>query len=281
MISRRNESFSVVDDPLIREMLIKQFGGDYIMNRTYYSTTGLENVWKLWQSKVKAIVGDREYSCTADIWSLLGSEIALFVVTGTIINDLWERIQVILNAKAITRPHNNVKIGECFDEALENLELSKEKMVYITRDDGSDIKLACNNYEVESNQCAPHCYNRVVADAFKSKKDTDGNETNEALILKNKSQKLAASFCRNPARRKLLNDFQKAQNISQMRIPRIMNVRFNSIYFCCKGIVINEGPLLAMALQREDIYLDQLDFEALKEIVEVLQYFHEETLKVN
>ena len=87
------------------------------------------------------------------------------------------------------------------------LSIADKDVVFVTRDDGSDVKKACSDSAISSCQCAPHALNNIVQAAF------NGDAEKEALPkLKKKAQTLGSSFCKKAERRQKLTAAQKVES---------------------------------------------------------------------
>uniref|UniRef100_A0A914QXV1 Uncharacterized protein n=1 Tax=Panagrolaimus davidi TaxID=227884 RepID=A0A914QXV1_9BILA len=194
-IARRNESFSVVEDPFAHSLLVLKYGANFVKRDDYYRTTGLKNATDYWNQKVIDLIKDEKLAFTTDLWTNLSSNFALIVITATYIQK-WKRHNIILACRSIDKPHTAAKIQAVIEETLYELNIDVKNVIFITRDDGSDVKKACGDLAITSAQCGPHAFNNTVQSAF------NGDVEKEELPkLKKKAQRLASSFCKKAGRR--------------------------------------------------------------------------------
>uniref|UniRef100_A0A914YP53 Uncharacterized protein n=1 Tax=Panagrolaimus superbus TaxID=310955 RepID=A0A914YP53_9BILA len=167
MIARLNLPFTHVEDEYVRKLLVKEHGENYIRRETYYRITGLDNVHNSWLEVIRKELKDQELGISADIWGNPSLNISLLVITCQYISKNFERKHRILAVKAVKGKHTASCITNLFKSSFKVMELKKENIVYLTRDDGSNIKASATQQELNSTQCFPHCVHLIINDGKK------------------------------------------------------------------------------------------------------------------
>ena len=81
----------------------------------------------------------RNFSATTDLWTSVAGD-PLITLTCHFIDHSWELKSVCLQTHYIPEDHD---ISEVLAETLQQWKLEDSRLVGITTDSGSDIKLAC------------------------------------------------------------------------------------------------------------------------------------------
>lgn len=277
-IARKNESFAVVEDIFMKNLLTTKFGSNVTKTDEYYRTTGLDNVFDSFKDTIVQKVHNKKIGITSDLWSTLNSDVSIMVLTATVMTG-WTRENFILAVKSIKCKHTADNISDIFNKILVSMKVEKANIVFLSRDNGSNMVAAAKIIGITSLQCGAHCLNLIVKDCVKKCKKSGDDEQLYDIIERAKF--LASSFSRSGSRRQSLVQHQEQFNLAKIRIQKIIDIRWNSLYLSLNTIVKNQRALIGMLMSKEKIYVKPEDFPVMEEVVKVLKSFYDETLRVS
>ncbi len=279
-IARKNMPFTTVEDAFMKELLVNKYGDAAIKSAEYYRTTGLDHVFASYKDTVVEKVNGKKIGVTSDLWSTLNSDVSILVLTGTIMRE-WSRDNFILAVKAMTSSHTAANICAKINEILADIKVEKSNIVFLSRDSGSNMVRASKLLGIKSLQCGNHCLNLIVKDSLKKADDPENKLGEQICHIVDRATKLAASFARSSTRRQSLAENQKRSNLPKMRIPKVIDIRWNSLFYCLDAIKKNKNALIGMVVSKETIYVTLEDFNIIDEFVKLLKPFADETLRVS
>lgn len=209
---------------------------------------------------------------TTDLWSKPSLDLNLMVLTANYMETDNNRKTKIINVKTVNGKHTGSNIAKLIDTELTNLNVKKSDIIFITRNDGSNIKLACSELDFDSTQCAAHCLNLIVKEAI-----------NNVEIIKDLIHRIkcfAGELSRSKAKREVFEECQKLVNLDCNKIPRILDIRWNSIYFCLKAIISNEAAIVEY-LKHGNTFIELHSISLIKDLMKILEQFEVETRAVS
>jgi len=129
-----------------------------------------------------------------------------------------------------------------FQTILDQWTITKNKIVCITTDNGSDVKAACTILQIRNLPCYAHTLNLVVKDAIKENKDFDA-------IVK-KCSDIVTFFKRSNKAMKILNNEQVTLGRKvPLKVLKDVETRWNSTYIMLERL-IEIGDALTIALSK-------------------------------
>lgn len=243
--------------------MITQFDEAYVRHEDYYRTSGLNDVYSSCTNIIKKETKNKKVALTADLYGNPSLGISLLAITCLYFNDEFERQNRVLVAKAVKGKHTAEFISNLFTEAYKIMDVEDANVVYLTRDNGSNIKAAAEKLSVKSTQCVEHCYHLSVCECIKAVADV-------AKTVEN-VRKLCSSFSRSTARKEKLEKAQTSNGLPTSKLPRIIPVRWNSTFNALNAVAKNEAALLSMVREGEQIYISPADFPVIQELVKILE----------
>lgn len=104
----------------------------------------------------------------SDCWS--GTIEALMSLTAHYVNTEWERVQVVLNVKAMTGSHTATYISDLFLEMLKEWAIDPKRVLLVLRDNSANVVKAMKVMEMPGLSCCAHTLQLVVQDALASQR---------------------------------------------------------------------------------------------------------------
>ena len=136
---------STVDKPGFRAM-IHQFNPRYqLPTRKHFTKVAVPALVTEVKSKIEQQIKSKQldyFSATTDLWTSAAGD-PYITFTTHFIDSSWELKSFCLQTHYIPEDHTAANIAEVLEETLQQWELEDKKLVGITTDSGSNIKLAC------------------------------------------------------------------------------------------------------------------------------------------
>ena len=155
---------STVDKPGFKAMLQKFNPRYQLPNHNHFTKVSIPELVAETKGYIeKEIVnGEVEYfSATTDLWTSAAGD-PYITYTCHFIDQQWELKSYCLQTPYLPQDHNATNIKEVLTETLELWKLETAKLVGITTDSGSNIKLACELLNWRRLSCFGHYLNLAV-----------------------------------------------------------------------------------------------------------------------
>ena len=160
------------------------------------------------------------FSATTDLWtSAAGDPCITFACH--FIDQHWELKSYCLQTHYLPQDHNATNIKEVLTETLELWKLETAKLVGITNDSGSNIKLACELLNWRRFSCFGHNLNLAVG------KGLNDNRTQHALRT---CRGVVVAFSRSWNKRRDLVAAQEQKNLPIHKLKLDVVIRWGLIY---------------------------------------------------
>ena len=155
---------STVDKPGFRKML-QQFNPRYqLPTRKHFTKVAVPALVNEVKSEIEEKIKIKQldyYSATTDLWtSAAGDPYMTFTVH--FIDANWDLKSYCLQTHYLPMDHTGTNIAEALEETIQQWGLEVEKLVGITTDSGSNIKLACDLLNWNRLSCFGHNLNLAV-----------------------------------------------------------------------------------------------------------------------
>ena len=214
---------STVDKPGFKAML-RNFNPRYqLPNRNHFTKVSIPELVAETKGCIeKEIVdGNMEYfSATTDLWtSAVGDPYITF--TCHFINRYWELKSYCLQTHYLCQDHNATNIKEVLTETLQLWKLDTAKLVGITTDSGSNVKLACELLYWRRLSCFGHNLNLAVGKGL--------NDTRIERTLRI-CRGVVAAFSRSWKKRRYLATAQEQKNLPNHKLKLDVVTRWGSVY---------------------------------------------------
>ena len=155
---------STVDKPGFRAM-IHQFNPRYqLPTRKHFTKVAVPALVTEVKSKIEQQIKSKQldyFSATTDLWTSAAGD-PYITFTTHFIDSSWELKSFCLQTHYIPEDHTAANIAEVLEETLQQWELEDKKLVGITTDSGSNIKLACTLLNWTRLSCFGHNLNLAV-----------------------------------------------------------------------------------------------------------------------
>ncbi|XP_039302645.1 E3 SUMO-protein ligase ZBED1 isoform X3 [Solenopsis invicta] len=183
-------------------------------------------------------------SLTTDLWTSINSESYITLTCHFLYEN--ELKSCVLDTSVMMGQHTAKDIACHIQTILDHWTITKNKIVCITTDNGSDVKAACTILQIRNLPCYAHTLNLVIKDAIKENKDFDA-------IVK-KCSDIVTFFKRSNKAMKVLNNEQvtlgrKVPLKVLKDVLKDVETRWNSTYIMLDRL-IEIGDALTIALSK-------------------------------
>ena len=155
---------STVDKPGFRTML-QRFNPRYqLPSRKHFTKVAIPRLVSEVRGKIECQIASREldyFSATTDLWTSI-SEDPYITLTCHFIDRSWELKSLCLQTHYIPEDHTAENISAVLAETLQQWKLEDNRLVGITTDSGSNVKLACELLHWNRLSCFGHNLNLAV-----------------------------------------------------------------------------------------------------------------------
>lgn len=200
-----------VELPGFRRMVSKLNPRYCLPGRNYFSRTGIPSLYNEVREEVEREI-EREavvnFSGTTDLWTS-GSSDPYITFTMHYIDTTWQLRSYCLGATYLAEDHTGENIKESLLETLSEWNLDATKLVAITTDSGSNVKLACALLHWRWLSCFGHNLDLAVRKALDDRRVT--------RLLK-VCRQVIATFSRSWKKKR---DLAKAQHEKQLPLHNL------------------------------------------------------------
>ena len=214
---------STVEKPGFKAML-RKFNPRYSLpSRNHFTKVSIPELVAETKGSIETQIvdGNIEYfSATTDLWTSAAGD-PYITFTCHFINRCWELRSYCLQTHYLPQDHNATNIKEVLDETLELWHLEAAKLVGITTDSGSNVKLACKLLNWRRLSCFGHNLNLAVG------KGLDDTRIQRALRI---CRGVVAAFSRSWKKRRDLVAAQEQKNLPIHKLKLDVVTRWGSAY---------------------------------------------------
>ena len=200
-----------VELPGFRSMVSKLNPRYGLPSRNYFSRTGIPSLYNEVREEVeRKLEGEAavNFSGTTDLWTS-GSSDPYITFTVHYVNSTWQLRSYCLGTTYLAEDHTGENIKESLLEILSEWNLSATKLVAITTDSGSNVKLACALLHWRWLSCFGHNLDLAVRKSFDDRRVT--------RVLK-VCRQVVATFSRSWKKKR---DLAKAQHEKQLPLHNL------------------------------------------------------------
>uniref|UniRef100_A0A8C1F800 BED-type domain-containing protein n=2 Tax=Cyprinus carpio TaxID=7962 RepID=A0A8C1F800_CYPCA len=221
MIATDIQAFSVVEGVGFRRLLAAAEPRYTLKTEKFYRTDKLHHVHAKVVIKIKellAVENAKHIAFTTDCWS--GSTESLMSLTAHFIDEEWNRVQVVLNVKAMSGSHTGEYIGQLFLDMLTEWDIDSERVLLVLRDSGANVVKGMRLVEMPDLSCSAHTLQLVVNDGLQAQRAVGD-------ILA-KLKRCATHFGHSVPAKQRLEQIQKDVGLPEHRILQACPTRWNS-----------------------------------------------------
>ena len=162
-------------------------------------------------------------------------------LTAHFITSEWERVQVILNVKAMTGSHTGQYISDLFLELLQKWDIDPKRVMLVLRDSGANVVKAMRVMELPDLSCCAHTLQLVIGDALGSQRVVDD------IIAKLKS--VATHFGHSLLAKQRLAQIQNENDVEDHSILQATPTRWNSALIMLRRMLEQKQALILYAAE--------------------------------
>ena len=189
-----------------------------VPSRNCFSRTGIPALYETTRERVSKEVLSAEYfSATTDMWSSVGMKPYLSFPVRFVDCD-WKLHSRCLQTAYMPEDHTADNLSAALSDVLDAWQLSSAKQVAITTDNGSNIVLACSNWDWLRLSCFGHNLNLAV------RKSVSDSRCACALAV---CKKIVSAFSMSWKKRR---DLIHAQKELKLRQKCLVSVSYKNIY---------------------------------------------------
>ena len=214
---------ATVDKPGFRAMLHK-FNPRYkLPSRNHFTKVCIPNLVSETRSMIEkqiAVGNVGCYSATTDLWSSAAGD-PYITLTCHAINQQWELKSYCLQTNYLPQDHTAVNIKEVLNETLQLWKLDPGKLMGVTTDSASNVKLACELLNWQRLSCFGHNLNLAIS------KGLNDSRVECALRV---CRALVASFSRSWKKQRDLVLVQEQKRLPVHKLKMDVITRWGSAY---------------------------------------------------
>ena len=188
----------------------------------YFRTQLMGEVYSQVANRVKQLLSvenaGSSIAFTTDCWS--GSTEALMSLTAHFIDKNWERVQVVLNVKAMFGSHTGEYIAETFLNLLKEWDIDTQRVHLVLRDSGANMIKGMRLAEMPGLSCTAHTLQLVINDGLHSQRMVGD-------ILA-KLKRIATHFNHSVVAQQRLSVIQQEVGVPNHSIIQAVQTRWNS-----------------------------------------------------
>lgn len=211
-------------------------------SRTHFRQVAIPKLY----NEVKATVQEKilhvdYYSATTDLWSSI--TLAPYIsLTIHFIDSNWDLQSMVLQTQYMPQDHTGKNIADALRESLENWNLSEDKLVSLTTDSGSNVKLAATTLGVSRVPCFGHVLHNGINYALVD------DEIDLALAA---CRKVANVFGRSWKKRRDLRKVQQELKLPEHTIQSDVRTRWASKHKMISIVIEQEQAIRSVLGDRQ------------------------------
>ena len=167
MIARDCQPYSLVKDAGFISLVHVLEPRYHIPSRKYFRETVIPGIVNTIESKIKAkLQGIKYISCTTDIWSSEVNSDSLLSFTVHWVDGTFHQFLAILQVQPLEQRHMGEYIAMKLSKILSDLNISKEQVHCMLRDNGSNMIKAMDETCLPCFRCFAHTLQLVIHDGL-------------------------------------------------------------------------------------------------------------------
>ncbi|GBP35152.1 Transposable element Hobo transposase [Eumeta japonica] len=210
-------------------------------------------------------------SFTSDIWSDSCSGVLLLSLACHGITEAFEKKMIVLKASVFNESrHTGENIACKLEGLLSSWEISKEKVKFLIRDAGSNMKKGGTLLNIEHIDCASHKIQNVLKEGLKAQETV--------VIAITKCKKMATHFHHSNTAQDELKAIQKRLNQIPLKISQECTTRWNSTFYMLERILqVKESLCLYAPTNNKIPQLTSEEWMLIDKVITLLRPFEEVT----
>ena len=168
--------FSIVEDEGFKEFaeFLCNVNGRFVIPSRFKLTKDLSKMSSLITKKMKEMMKrDMKYfSASTDIWSSRRMD-SFMALTLHYVTDKFRMVNFTLEVAELHGRHTGNFIKDELTKYFDFWGLNKQNLVYMSRDNGSNIVKACREWEIQHFGCIGHCLHLIVGPLFIGRNSND------------------------------------------------------------------------------------------------------------
>lgn len=257
--------------------LIKHVCPSYnLKTRQYFTSFICDNLYGKVKDKIFELIKSfKKIAFTTDIWSDSCSGVSLISFTCHGITKSFDRKMIALKSEVFNDGrHTGENIAIKLETMLSLWEISKEKVLCVVRDGGTDMKKGVSLLNIKNIDCLSHQIQLVVKEGLKS------NEFCIALI--NKCKKIASHFHHSNVAQDELCTLQEKLNQPKLKMIQECVTRWNSTLYMLERVLKNKDSLCLYASTNNKIsQLTSEEWITVEKLITLLRPFEEITKELS
>ncbi|XP_065130356.2 zinc finger BED domain-containing protein 4-like [Paramisgurnus dabryanus] len=214
--------YAVVEGAGFKRLLAKAEPRYPLKSEKYFRTQLLDQIYSQVVTRIKQLISvenaGNSITFTTDCWS--GSTEALMSLTAHFIDENWNRVQTVLNVKAMSGSHTGEYIGQMFLTMLEEWNIDTQRVLLVLRDSGANMVKGMRLAEMPDLSCSAHTLQLIINDGLSSQRVVGD-------ILA-KLKRIATHFNHSVIAQQRLSVIQKEVGVPQHSILQAVPTRWNS-----------------------------------------------------
>ena len=210
------------------------------------------------------------FSATTDLWSSCTSDPYLSL-TVHYVDTEWNLQSHCLQANYMPEDHTGEQLQDALSMSFDEWNLDSSKLVAITTDNGSNIKLACQLLQFRRLSCFGHNLDLAINKGFKD------SRIDRVLGL---CRRVIAAFSYSWKRQRDLREIQQQKDLPLKKLKRDVCTRWGSTAGMIERIVEQQDSIrVVLSQDRKVSHLvpSWQDFDVLKSVLEAVQGFKDLT----
>ena len=257
---------STVDKPGFRHMVSKLNPRYHLPSRKHFSDQEIPQLYSHVRDSVvmPALKEAESFSATTDLWTSAATE-PYMTLTVHFIDKMWNLQSFCLDTVPIFVDHTGQNIADAVMDIFDNWQLSTDKLVAATTDNGSNIVAAFNTLNLLRISCFGHNLDLAI------KKGLNITQIQRAL---GRCHSLVELFHRSWKKNRDLRQKQQLLNLPQHKLKGEVATRWGSTYEMVSRIVEQQQALSAvLAEDRKNWHKmpSDAEFSVLETVVGVLK----------
>lgn len=225
----------LVDSVSFRDMVTALNPQYALPSRTHFRYVAIPALY----NKVKLTVEEEmrnvtSYSLTMDAWSSVTTDPFLCVTAHYVDSDFFLKAKC-LACVYVPEDHTGVNISKRVQEVLDEYKLTKEKLMAVTTDAGTNMVVALRELSVRRLTCFGHVLHNAITRAL--------NKDNRISRTLGLCRKIVSAFSFSFKKRREFRIIQESLEVDQKTLKSDVSTRWGSMYKMLKSIKANHQAI--------------------------------------
>ena len=261
-----------VDKPGFRAMIQALNPRYQLPHKDYFNRIAIPSMYENTREQISLKMKKEAhyFSATTDLWSSRTSDPYLSL-TVHYIDTEWNLQSHCLQANYMPEDHTGEQLQDALSISFDEWNLDSSKLVAITTDNGSNIKLACQLLKLKRLSCFGHNLDLAINKGLKD------SRIDRVLGL---CRKVIASFSYSWKRQRDLKEIQQQKDLPLKKLKGDVCTRWGSTTDMIERIVEQQDPIrVVLSQDRKVSHLvpSWQDFDVLKSVLEAVKGFKDLT----